>query len=411
MSFSARYVAIGLLLAAAALPCRAEAPAVGAQLPELTLHDGEGTAVALDSLLAEHYTVLVLGCLTTPRFLQNVAEMEAVAERLMHLDEARRRLSSSGIPWLADGMDNAFKAALGNVENAELLIGPDGRLLTHRAWSDPQALREDLARIVGAVEEPTQVDDLDLELSAPTEVVAEGIVPRVEVAEAMRPLIVAPLVDKEKRQPYYVKLRAEADPGLLEEGRGTLYLGFHLDPLHEVHWNNRKLPLSFELGLPRGTSAEPSGGRATEIEADADADPREFLVRIEADDINAPIELTVNYVACDNTKDSCVPVSQRYRIRLEEDPFGGRVLGRGGRAGGAIAQRSSRRGPKAGARGSLVQRFMRLDVDGNGKIEPHEVPETMKPRIDRMDVDGDGIVDEDEIRATLDAMIQRRRER
>ena len=42
----------------------ANAPAVGDRLPEVSAYDARGNAIALDEILGESYTVLVLGCLT-----------------------------------------------------------------------------------------------------------------------------------------------------------------------------------------------------------------------------------------------------------------------------------------------------------------------------------------------------------
>ena len=40
------------------------APAIGEPMPDLTVYDAEGEALRLRELLRDHYTVLVLGCLT-----------------------------------------------------------------------------------------------------------------------------------------------------------------------------------------------------------------------------------------------------------------------------------------------------------------------------------------------------------
>ena len=53
-----------------------------------------------------------------------------------------------------------------------------------------------------------------------------------------RPLAIEPDLSQVEEIPFYAKLRAEAEPEVLEKGSGKLYLGFHLDPLYEVHWNN-----------------------------------------------------------------------------------------------------------------------------------------------------------------------------
>jgi hypothetical protein len=40
------------------------APAIGELMPDLTVYDADGIQHSLQKLLREHYTVLVLGCLT-----------------------------------------------------------------------------------------------------------------------------------------------------------------------------------------------------------------------------------------------------------------------------------------------------------------------------------------------------------
>ena len=199
-------------------------------------------------------------------------------ERLMHVREAERRLGSR-IPWLCDGMSNDLKNALGGVQNAELVIDPEGRVARRRAWSDPDELRRDLEQLVGPVEQPTRVADLDLQAEPPRDGVATGIVPRVEVSGRMQALVLEPLIEAGE-VPFYAKLRAEADETLLNKGKGKLYLGFHLDPLYQVHWNNRTAPLEFEVVAPEGVRVSPSKNRAPKVKQPADADPREFLVKV-----------------------------------------------------------------------------------------------------------------------------------
>jgi hypothetical protein len=316
-------------------------------------------------------------------------------ERLMHVKEAQRTLGSR-IPWLCDTMSNDFKAALGGVPNPELVIDPAGRVVRRRGWSDPEALRKDLETLIGPVEHPTREADLDLPTQPPPETVATGIVPRIELPGPMRAVKLEP--DSQGTDvPFYAKLRAEADESLLESGTGQLYLGFHLDPLYRVHWNNETKPLSFKLKTPEGVTVEPQFGNAPRVEESADADPREFLVRVEGDGTSedvAELDLAVHYFACDNANTFCVPVKQNYRIRLERDGDGGSV----------IRGRSSRPGLTPGP-GDMVSRMMRWDADEDGRISRDELPEPMRERFDRMDINGDGAIDAEEMKA-LD---QRRR--
>ncbi len=327
----------------------------------------------------------------------------SLKERLMHVREAERRLGSR-IPWLCDGMSNDLKSALGGVQNAELVIDPEGLVARRRAWSDPDELRRDLEDLVGPVEQPTRVADLDLKVEPPPDRVATGVVPRVEVSGPMRALRIEPLIETEK-VPFYAKLRAEADGALLSKGKGKLYLGFHLDPLYHVHWNNRTKPLEFEVVAPRGIRVSPRKGSAPKVAEPADADPREFLVKVKgARNATAPLELSVRYFACDDANTFCVPVKQRYRVHLQPDPDGGRVTARGGGRGGFGGSRMSRGPGESGGFGDPAARIMSFDADGDGRITRDELPERMRQRFDRMDGNGDGAIDTGEAQAAAERM-------
>ncbi len=249
-------------------------------------------------------------------------------ERLMHAKEAERRLGSR-IPWIVDAMTNDLKHALGYAPNSEFVVDPEGKVVRRRAWSDPDALRADLEELVGAVERPTRVADLDMPTQPPpAPTVATGVVPGVEVAGHMRALRLTPELEGNK-YPFYVKLRAEADQSFLAEAEGQIYLGFHLDPLYEMHWNNLAPPLELEITAPEGVRVTPTKLAATTPKEEADADPREFLVRIEADPGQRdPLKLSVLYYACDNANTFCVPVRQSYAVHLTADSDGGSPFSR-----------------------------------------------------------------------------------
>ena len=118
--------------------------------------------------------------------------------------------------------------------------------------------------------------------------------------------------------PFYAKLRAEGTPGVFEDGKGTLYLGFHLDPLYRVHWNNEVDPVSFQIEAPEGVTVTPTSGVAVDPEEPADADPREFLVEVDGRP-DAELALSVRYFACDDALTFCIPVEQQYRVELARD--------------------------------------------------------------------------------------------
>lgn len=241
-------------------------------------------------------------------------------ERLMHVKEAERTLGSE-IPWISDTMDNDLKHALGDSPNSEFVIDPDGNFVVTRTWSSPEQLRRDLETLIGPVENPTQVSDLNMKFEPPPEIAASGVVPRVEVPGRMQALKVEP---KESFQPFYMKLRAEADDALLVNGEGTLYVGFHVDPLYHVHWNNLVAPVKYEVTAPEGTTVSPAQGEGPKVEEASDVDPREFLLSVQTSGISQdPLHLAVHYYACNDEEGWCIPVSQEYDVYLEADRDGG----------------------------------------------------------------------------------------
>ena len=166
----------------------------------------------------------------------------------------------------------------------------------------------------------------------------------------MVPVQVQPIADSTDGL-FYVKLRAEVEPQYFDSGAGTLYLGFFLDPLYEVHWNNRVMPVRYEIEAVGGVAVTPTVGKGPDVEIDADADPREFLVdlcELPADSFGQTgqqIKLSVQYFACDDAETFCKPVTQHYLITLQRDPDGGsRRAGRGGRFGPGMFGSSGRFG-------------------------------------------------------------------
>ncbi len=370
-------------------------------------------------------------------------------ERLMHVAQAEVQLGSR-IPWLADAMTNELKHALGDMPNPEFIIDPDGRVVERRAWSNPTALRQDLERLIGPVENPTRVADLDLVTAPAVPTVAKGIVPRVELPGRMSTLRIEPRL-KDTGYPFYTKLRADVDQEFLRIGHGTLYLGFHIDPVYHMHWNNEAPPLEYEITIPDGVRVTPASAAFTVVEEPADADPREFLVDISADDRAEPLDLRVTYYACDDANTFCVPVTQRYAVHLEVDADAGRVFGarRGGRVLGAMAERmmiwdanndgvitrdeapngmtdrfdqidtnadgmldtdelkNMRPGGRGRQRFAPVERIKRFDSDGDGRLTREELPPQMARLIDRFDTNGDDAIDATELETMTERMRQR----
>jgi hypothetical protein len=239
----------------------------------------------------------------------------------MHVAEAKRRLGTS-VTWLADTMDNAYHDVMRRTPNSEIILDSDGILVARRGWSDPEALRYDMEQLVGAVSKRTHISDLNLPTQPPIPTVAKGVVPRVPLPAGAMPMEIEPQLN-DSGIPFYAKLRAEASPELFSTGKGQMYIGFHLDPLYRVHWNNEVDPVEFRITAPDGVSVTPAHGVAVDPEEPADADPREFLIDVDARDPSQVMDLRVQYFACDDALTFCIPVRQDYKVHFAQDQHHG----------------------------------------------------------------------------------------
>lgn len=265
----------------------------------------------------------------------------------MHVKEAQRTLGSR-VTWICDSMENDLKHALGGAPNSEFIIDPEGKVAVKRQWSRPDELRSDLEQLVGQVENPTTVADLDMKTAAPPKVAESGVVPRLSLAGRASPLEIVP--DSNATQPFYAKLRVEADSELLQSGKGQLYVGFHMDPLYHVHWNNLAAPLEYEIKVGEGTTISPINGKSAKIDVDSDIDPREFLLDVVSDGEAKSMELTVKYFACNDEEGWCKPITQTYVVRFLTDLDGGSAR-RGGSGRGGSGRGGSGRGRRTAGPG------------------------------------------------------------
>ncbi len=306
----------------------------------------------------------------------------SIKERLMHVEEVKQTLGSR-IPWICDNMDNDLKHALGNRPNSEFIIDPDGKVVVSREWSRPEELRSDLERLVGPVTKPTSISDLQMPSRKPPQKAATGIVKRITVPDNMLPLKINAI---KSETPHYAKLRAEMSGD-------QIYLGFFLDPLYKVHWNNKAPALTFDIKTPTGVSVTPATGTAEKIEVDADADPREFLVTFNGRSSD-PMVVTVKYFACDDAETFCIPVEQEYEVSFERDRDGGSRRQPGDRM-------ARNRGSSGRARMSeMMQRMaiMRtLDINGDGEISAEEI-ESAPESLRQLDKDSNDRLNTEEIR-------------
>ena len=326
-------------------------------------------------------------------------------ERLLHVKEAERTIGSR-FTWLCDNMENGLKHALGNAPNSEFILDAAGKVVAQRRWSRPEELRADLVKLVGAVAHPTRPEDIDVRFTAPPAVAASGVVPRLSGLSGTQSLIIKP---QPSRQPFYVKLRAEVDQAFLDEGLGKLYLGFHLDPLYHVHWNNLTDPIRYHIRAPDGFTVSARHGEGPRVSEPADVDPREFLLDIERD-VSAQdrflrrrkptgeepqLIVTVDYFACNDDEGWCKPVSQEYIVSLQIDRDGGWAMSRRGSrgrstpggTGGQFADRARNGGAPAfpGGNGSRVMGgVMQVDVkQGRLVVRPRGAAEPVTLLVDK----------------------------
>jgi len=180
----------------------------------------------------------------------------------------------------------------------------------------------------------------------------------------------------------------------LQNGSGKLYLGFHLDPIHNVHWNNLVDPLKYEITIPEGTNIKKAIGIAPIVNQASDEEPREFFIEVNNWKSGDQLPIKVTYFACDDEDKWCKIVVQNYTLVLNTDTFAGGVIGRSFRAGGS--SQAGRTGQRI-QRGNMVERMMSFDKNQDGLISKNEFPEPMRDRFDIMDANNDGFISKDEL--------------
>ncbi len=418
----------------------------GDQIPtDLVIYTADGEQTTLAAIAKDKHTVLVSGCLTCPIFHRTYPSVEAVYadyknrddiqfffmykslahpelngyvqpatldERLTHIVEAKRVLGTT-IPWLCDGTDNAVRHALGFGPNTQIVINPEGEVVHALGWSDGEILREQLVGFVGKTDTTTRVADLELKRGKPfrnQRSYQKGVLEKPTFTSELIPIKIAPI--ESANSPLYVKPRLEVSRNVLSRGSGELYLGFFLDPIHHVHWNNLAAPLKYEFTLPDGTVISPKKAMSPKVDQDADSDPREFALAVTSIGDAKTAELAIHYFACSDEEGWCVPVTQKYSIAFERDLDGGGTNGRSFRTAGGAGRGQGgpggRGGPGGGQRGGpgrgqppggqqLKQRIMEMDTDGNGSISRDEATGRLRQDFGDFDSNDDGKIDDSEI--------------
>jgi hypothetical protein len=323
--------------------------------------------------------------LAHPELVGDYVQPFTLEERLEHARQAEKQLGAT-VPWLVDAMDNRLKHALGDRPNSEFVVDPNGIIVAKRPWSYPAQVRKDLEKMVGPVEHITREEDIHLAMKIPLKTdAARGVLPPLKRPDDMRAIEIDPQI-REGGLPFYAKLRAEADSNLLRTGKGKLYIGFKLDPFHDAHWNNLTKPLSYRLDLPEGISVEQPEGSAPKVEATSDADPREFLVDVDAWPAGKPLKLNVRYFAC-LSDERCLAVQQDYLLHRKRDRDAGRARGVG--AGYWIPE-------------DFARQMLARDENNDGKLNQDEVQGLVLPFFNDFDTDQDHLLDLEELKAVAD---------
>lgn len=283
----------------------------------------------------------------------------SIEERLRHIAIAKQRLKTT-VPWLCDTLDGDLVQALHSAPNAEFVIDADGKVLAKKFWHDPNALRAFLVAKVGAVEHPTRVEDLGMTLEFPKAGAPRGLVPPLKMpAERLSILKSSPEIPagepgKAEAMPFFAKLLVEGDRALLRGEKGRMYLGFYLDPIYSVHWNNPAGGLSYSIEQPDDPHFKAVVGRTQPFEHEADVDPREFLIDFTPPAAGKVLRLTVQYTVCADDDSFCMPVEQHHTFVIARNPNGA------SRAGDWMTE--------------LVGDPMQYDKDGDGVVTRAELP-------------------------------------
>jgi len=404
-----------------------EAPAPQSIPPAVYVYREPDTKILLSDLLAESpYCVLVLGEMTDPDFIEHYGDIEATSQAYesgdirffyiyrylshpenngylqpFHIMERARQaqlavqLLQTRIPWLLDTMDNEVaKTLLHEGNHASIFIfSSDGRQRFAGAISDLSAFRKALENLAGAPDAanaPSRTPALKLK---PINLKPAEVVSRIEfnpVVDAFLPLEISP---QASRSPYYVKLRAEASTTLLKSGAGKVYLGFHIDPLYNMEWDNSKDPLKYKVYTPEGVLA-PSVNRAPRITAEPmDSEPREFILEARNLDLSKPISIKVEYNVSSPDRRSREKISQSYLVYLRSDPCAGQAYRRQIPYGDSSTIRVSIN--------DIHPDLMKYDANHDGRLERKEVPGTLNMKFPNIDTNGDGYLSDEEYETYL----------
>ena len=171
-----------------------------------------------------------------------------------------------------------------------------------------------------------------------------------------------------------------------------------------MHWNNLAPALEYAITTGEGIEIAPLTGKGPKVEkADADKDPREFLIDVDFDDkspLAFPLTVQVNYFACDDAGTFARPQAD-FPVEWRVDRDAGKVRAMGAGGGGRPGSGSRSRRPDP------AQMIERMDRDDDGKLSRAEARGPMQQRFDSLDKDEDGFVTEAELKKGFETMRRR----
>jgi predicted outer membrane repeat protein len=393
-------------------------------LPEIHVHREPDSTVLLSDVLAEKaYCVLVLGELTDPDFIENYGAIETAAwaydsgdvrffyiyRHLSHpenngylqpfhiVERARQaqlagKLMGTRIPWLLDTMDNQAAKALGHEgdNNSIFIYSSDGRQQFSGTITDTSAFRKALENLAGAPEITTQPHrPLPAELQ-PIHLKPAEVVNRIKFNPAKDSFLPLKISPQKSKSPYYVKLRAEANNALLKNGSGKVYLGFHIDPIYNMEWNNKKDPLKYTVSTPKGVLA-PSVKRAPRITGQpTDSEPREFILDARQLDLSKPLSIKIVYYVSSPHRRKREKVSQSYLVHLKPDPYAGQAYRR------QIPYGNSSAPTQSVPITDIHPDLLKYEANGDGRLSRKELSGTLYMKFPDIDTNGDGYLSDEE---------------
>lgn len=395
------------------------------KIPDARVHRNGRSILSLNQLVHKHpYTVLILADQTAPSFIRNYRKFEAIAhdyrkssvafhyiyrplthpenhgllqpftltERMQLLKLARTQLQTQ-IPWLCDSMNNDATLKLaGDSRNAVFIYNQKGQEEYARPLWSTTPLATALTKLAGEPPARIDLDRIPLAQIEAIEIPETHLVPRVEIDPEKTTYHAVKLQPASSNHPAYAKPRIEVTGSLLENGDGKIYLGFHLDPLYAMEWNNRQLPLSYTLQVPPGSAVAPSRNTAPRItETPTDTEPREFLLEARKLNPTKPLRLLVEYAVYSREQKRNIPVKQSYTITLERDPCGGKVFNRQIRPDAKAPKK--KRSYSAPPSSAFAQQAQLYDLNRDGRIARDEAANALQRDFDKIDTNQNNFIE------------------